>query len=149
LFKLVLDTNVWLDWLVFNDAGAAPLKAAVANLQAQIFIDEACALELIAVLGYPLLKTPLTAEVQSACMTECRRVSTLTVVASATGNAAPLPVCRDADDQKFLELARACGADFLLTKDRLLLELDRRKVRRAPFRIVTPANFSAALERAG
>ena len=26
--RLVLDTNIWLDWLVFDDASAAPLRAA-------------------------------------------------------------------------------------------------------------------------
>ena len=56
-----------------------------------------------------------------------------------------LPVCRDPDDQKFLALAFACRADFLVTKDRMLLELARRKIRRAPFGIVTPAQLNAAL----
>ena len=41
--RLVLDTNIWLDWLVFDDAGIAPLKAAAAAARAEIFIDAACA----------------------------------------------------------------------------------------------------------
>ena len=60
----------------------------------------------------------------------------------------PLPVCGDPDDQKFLELARACGADFLITKDRELLVLARRKIRRAPFGIVTPAQLTAMIATA-
>jgi len=51
---------------------------------------------------------------------------------------APLPACRDPDDQKFLELARACAADFLVTKDRALFELGRGNRRPLAFRIVTP-----------
>jgi predicted nucleic acid-binding protein len=54
-------------------------------------------------------------------------------------------VCRDASDQKFLELARDCGADFLVTKDAALLVLARRKIRRAPFAIVTPPQFAEVL----
>jgi predicted nucleic acid-binding protein len=61
----------------------------------------------------------------------------------------PLPVCRDPNDQKFLELARDCRADYLVTKDRALLELARRKIRRVPFCIVTPQQFGAALGNKG
>jgi len=66
--RLVLDTNIWLDWLVFDDAGIAPLKAAAAAARAEIFIDDACAAELAAVLGYPLRKEILDAAAQAACM---------------------------------------------------------------------------------
>ena len=139
--KLVLDTNVWLDWLVFDDAGIAPLKNAVAQKQAVIFIDDACARELQSVLAYSLRKKILPVDVQAAHLAECRRIAQ-TVDGGNDDAGEPLPKCRDADDQKFLELARACRADFLITKDLLLLELARRKVRRTPFRIVTPAQFA-------
>lgn len=139
--RLVLDTNVWLDWLVFDDAGVAPLKAAVASAQAQVFIDAACELELARVLAYPLRNEILTTAAQAAQLAECHRVAHMTEPAALTTDA-PLPRCRDPDDQKFLELARACRADFLVTKDRLLLKLALRKIRRAPFQIVTPAQFA-------
>ena len=145
--RLVLDTNVWLDWLVFDDSVMAPLKAAVAGGRAQIFIDAVCAGELAAVLAYPLRKQILGVDAQAACIAECRRVThNLTSENRVDApTAEPLPKCRDADDQKFLELAGACRADFLVTRDRLLLELSRRKVRRAPFAIVTPAQLVTAL----
>jgi putative PIN family toxin of toxin-antitoxin system len=139
--RIVLDTNVWLDWLVFDDAGVAPLKAAVAADRAQIFIDDACAAELTKVLGYRLRRDILPIDAQAACMAECLRIARRVEMHVDSGSCRPLPVCRDADDQKFLELARACRADFLITKDLLLLELARRKVQRAPFAIVTPAAF--------
>ncbi len=143
--RLVLDTNVWLDWLVFDDAGIALLKSAVSVRQVEIFIDEPCAFELATVLGYPLRKQILAPEAQARCMAECRRIARASTRETRAEPAAPLPVCRDADDQKFLELARACGADFLVTKDKLLLALARRKVKRAPFQIVTPAQLAAEL----
>ena len=136
--RLVLDTNVWLDWLVFNDAGIAPIRAAVDSAQAEIFIDAACAQELARVLAYPRKKKSLDAAAQAACLAECRRIARDVTPQRRPSTEPDLPVCRDPDDQKFLELARACRADFLVTKDALLLELARRKVRRAPFRIVTP-----------
>ena len=145
--RLVLDTNVWLDWLVFDDAGVIPLKAAVARGDAEIFIDDACAGELTKVLAYPLRKQIPGVDVQAACLAECGRIAQNITAQIAVDAAAaePLPKCRDADDQKFLELARACGADFLVTRDLLLLELSRRKIRRAPFAIVTPAQLVPAL----
>ena len=153
--RLVLDTNVWLDWLVFDDAGVAPLKAAVALERAEIFIDAACESELASVLAYRLRKKVLTVSTQAACMAECRRVARSVDSAAAqpgrTAASSPahaLPVCRDAEDQKFLELALACGADFLVTKDLELLRLARRKIRRAPFRIATPTQLNAALAAA-
>ena len=98
-------------------------------------------------LGYSLRKQNLAAGAQAACLAECRRVArnVPTHAGAESLDSAALPVCRDADDQKFLELARACRADFLVTKDLLLLELDRRKARRAPFGIVTPAQLVATL----
>jgi predicted nucleic acid-binding protein len=54
---------------------------------------------------------------------------------------AQLPACRDPDDQKFLEAALASRADFLLTKDRALLDLARRVTH---FRIVAPEAFEKA-----
>jgi predicted nucleic acid-binding protein len=50
-------------------------------------------------------------------------------------------VCADPDDQKFLELARAAGAHALVTRDRALLVLRRRRSPPVPFRIVTPAEL--------
>lgn len=46
----MLDTNVWLDWLVFEDAGVSHLKRAVRHGHAQIHADEACLDELARVL---------------------------------------------------------------------------------------------------
>jgi predicted nucleic acid-binding protein len=82
----------------------------------------------------------LSAEAQAACLAECGRIaSRVEGVPLPTPRA--LPVCSDPDDQKFLELALACGAGLLVTKDRALLELARHKTRPVPFRIVEPAKL--------
>jgi putative PIN family toxin of toxin-antitoxin system len=139
--KAVLDTNIWLDWLVFGDPGLAPLRAAFEAGRIEIFIDEACEAELARVLGYPLRKRILDAAGQQACMAECRRIAQRIDPAhrqKGQGPLAALPRCRDADDQKLLEAAAAAGADLLVTKDNALLELARRNL---GFRIVKPDSF--------
>jgi putative PIN family toxin of toxin-antitoxin system len=133
--RLVLDTHVWLDWLVFDDPVAAPIKAAVESGAAQVVIDERCEEELARVLGYPRRRTTLDAAAQAACLAECRRVATRMPAIEASPR---LPQCRDPDDQKFLELALGCGAHALVTRDQALLELARRKSRPLPFRILPP-----------
>ena len=52
---MVLDTNVWLDWLVFNDASVVALKAAHAAQQIEIVRDLPGELELERVLEYKAL----------------------------------------------------------------------------------------------
>jgi putative PIN family toxin of toxin-antitoxin system len=134
--RLVLDTNIWLDWLVFDDPSIAPLKAAVATERAEIFIDAACEAELARVLAYELGGRSLDAAAQAACLAECRRIAR-PVENETPADRAGLPRCGDPADQIFLEAALAARADFLITRDRALLELARRG-RPVPFRILTP-----------
>lgn len=134
--RLVLDTNVWLDWLVFDDPGLASLRAAVAAGDIEIIIDAPCEAELIRVLGYPLQKWTLDATGQATSLAQYRSVVRMV----DTSCAAALPRCADPDDQKFLELAAGAQAGCLITKDRALLVLARRHPP-LPFHIVTPAEF--------
>jgi len=147
--RLVLDTNIWLDWLVFDDPGVAPVKASVASGDAEIFITEACEQELARVLAYTFRKKVLDSAVQTTCLAQFRRAARIHAPSHLRERGkesvvAALPVCKDPDDQKFLELARDCRADWLLTKDRDLLVFARRKYHYLPFRIVTPAQFARA-----
>jgi len=59
--RLVLDTNVWLDWLVFDDPGVRPLKAVVAAGEADVFMAADCQQELERVISYPLGRATLDA----------------------------------------------------------------------------------------
>ena len=135
--RLVLDTNVWLDWLVFDDPSIAPMKAAVEGNRAEVFIDAACEAELERALGYDLGKR--TVDI-AACLALCRRVARRIDSTAPEAERALLPACRDPDDQKFLETALAAHAGFLVTKDRALLDLAKRAL---PFSILTPEGFAA------
>lgn len=132
---------MWLDWLVFDDPAIVPLKAAVAEKRAELFIDAACEAELERALGYDFgSKFTLDARAQGACLAECRRVAKRIESVLTEAERAGLPRCRDRDDQKFLEAALAARADVLVTKDRALLDLARRT---ALFGIVTPEGSAA------
>ena len=144
--RLVLDTNVWLDWLVFDDPDVAPVRAAIAAGRAEVFIDEAGEEELARVLAYRFGARILSAEAQAACLAECRRIVRKDGAGPANGERKPLPLCGDPDDQKFLDLALQCGANFLVTRDRDLLELGRYRDPVPPFRIVTPKALSGLIE---
>lgn len=140
--KLVLDTQVWLDWLVFEDAEVVPLRNAVALKRVQVLMDEACAAELERVLAYDLGKHSIAPRAQAEALGQARRLAQVFKSNLSREERASLPRCRDPDDQMFLEAALAAGADLLITKDRALLELNRRKTRSIPFRICTPRDFS-------
>jgi putative PIN family toxin of toxin-antitoxin system len=128
--KLVLDTNVWLDVLVFDDPAARALREG----GHEIVIDAPCGAELERVLAYPLGKWTLAPERRAACLAACLRMSRKVEAGDAP---AGLPSCEDPDDQKFLALAAAAGADALVTKDEALLRLQGR----VPFRIARPADL--------
>jgi putative PIN family toxin of toxin-antitoxin system len=137
MLRLVLDTNVWLDWLVFRDPGLESLRDAHAAGRVEIFIDEACEAELARVLAYDLGKHSIDAASQAACLSVLRK----TALPAKTNSQTNLPRCSDPDDQKFLELAAAARADALVTKDAALLDLRRR----VPFRILEPADLGLLL----
>ena len=138
--RLVLDTNVWIDWLLFDDPAVAPLKAAHRDGQVQIVINALCIGELNVVLAYPEFG-----------LDETQQAKHLTVVGRCaimhdpvqSPHAAALPRCRDPDDQKFLVLAQDTAADWLLTRDKALLRLNRR-LQAAGIRVGSPADWAAA-----
>lgn len=138
---LVLDTNIVLDLLHFRDPSVEPIMRALRDGRAACFTNEACREELARVLSYPQFKIEAD-EIQ--CI-----LSEYAALAQHCGSITTggLPLCRDPDDQKFLELARAAAADMLVTKDKALLDLARGKHRLSGFRIVTPADAAALLCR--
>ena len=138
--RLVLDTNIWLDWLVFDDPAVMPLKSARDDGTVRIAINAACLEELGRVLAYSEFE--LDAPTRTALFSQVRnctyRVDTRLL--------SPLPRCADPDDQKFLELARDAKADWLITKDKALLSLGKKRLAGTGFRIGLPEHWSAESE---
>jgi putative PIN family toxin of toxin-antitoxin system len=143
--RIVLDTNIWLDWLVFEDTGIATIRQLQEAGHVEILIDETCEAELAEVLARRFGKRQLEHAAQQAALAACRRLTTRVGARAPGPERARLPLCRDPDDQKFLELALAAGADVIVTKDKALLDLARRKKaqvgRTVPFRILHPDDF--------
>jgi len=138
--RIVLDTNIWLDWLVFNDPAVMPLKAACSDGAVRIAINAACLEELGRVLAYPEFE--LDAATRNALFTQVRNCT----YRVETRLLSPLPRCTDPDDQKFLELARDARADWLITKDKAVLSLARKRWEVVGFRIGTPEHWTAESE---
>ena len=132
---LVLDTNAVLDLLHFDDAGARPLRQALEDGRVRCVVSDATLDEWRRVLRYPAFS--LDAARQAALFERYRSLSSPGSPHAPAPSCSRLPRCRDADDQKFIELAAAARAHVLVSKDRAVLRLRRRC---APcFRIMTPA----------
>ena len=142
--QLVLDTNVWVDWLVFDDASIAPLKAACEAGLIRVVTNESCLQELRDVLAYP--QFGLIDAQRQIFLAEVERCVLRHAETRRAGSRA-LPRCTDPDDQKFLALAHDACADWLLTRDKALLKL-KRKLLASGIRVGSPAQWSAAFRRA-
>jgi putative PIN family toxin of toxin-antitoxin system len=137
ILTLVIDSNVLVSLLVFDDPRYRGILAAWRSGRVRVVADEACAREFLRVLGYPQLKLE---EARQSAIYEAFR-SSVTIHVGESAAAALQLQCADADDQKFLDLAAACDADYLVTGDRELLKL----ARRAPFAIVTAGELEKRL----
>jgi putative PIN family toxin of toxin-antitoxin system len=138
--RIVLDTNAWLDVLVFRDARAAWLAAALVDGRLEAVADARAADEWRRVVAYS--KLGLDPERQRGAVGAFEHRATLW---SGPADRARLPRCADPDDQPFLELARDSGARLLVSRDAALLALDRR-TRSLGFGIVVPEQVAARLE---
>lgn len=132
--RVVLDTNVLLALWVFADSRYAPLRRALDGGRWQALTSAACFDEFDRVLAYPQFNVAPAA--RQTVLDDYRRLADFVVVDAGSGTA--LPRCRDGDDQKFLELALAGAAEMLVTGDKALLVLARRRRLAHLFGIVTP-----------
>lgn len=131
--RWVLDTNVVLDLYMFEEASLQPLRLILEAGQAVALANSATLDELARVLAYPQFK--VEPERQAAIY---QRYSAL-VEHQPDGQEIPaLPKCKDRDDQKFIELAATGKAQWLLSKDKLVLKLARRRSALPGFVILPP-----------
>jgi putative PIN family toxin of toxin-antitoxin system len=141
--RIVLDTNVCLDLFVFRDPLCSHLLAAMRSGAVQAVTREDCREEWLRVLHYPQLPIddqlrPTVSDAFDAL------IQLLPPEASTIGEDTCLPRCGDPDDQKFLELAFASQARWLLSKDKELLKLDRRTSNTGLFSIRLPQLWSVS-----
>lgn len=148
--RLVLDTNTVMALWFFEDTRLVPLRRAIDD-SPLLLVARADALEeLRRVLAYRQFGA--SPAIQAAILAAyTARVETIAVTPAsdatphAEAPAATLPLCRDRDDQKFLEIARDGSATHLISRDKALLRLNRHRLLRPLFAVVTPEAFVAAL----
>lgn len=120
---IVIDTNVALDLLVFDNPDCAPLADALAAGTLRWIVTAAMRVELARVLGYPLIAKRLAH----------KGIEPLAVLAAFDARSALVEgvppratcVCKDPDDQVFIDLAVAQRAQ-LVSKDRAVLVMRKR-----------------------
>ena len=120
--KLVIDTNIALDVLVFNEPKAEQLKADLQAGLVQWLATSVMRDELERVLAYAQIAPRLAFYGLDAAV----------VLAAFDSKTQLCPIapkvavdCKDADDQKFLDLAAQYGV-LLLSKDRQVLKCRKR-----------------------
>ena len=135
--RIVLDTNACLDLWVFDDPRAAGLRAALQAGAVQAVTNAACRDEWLRVLHYPRLRlTGPARDVHAGAYDEMVQCLDDDIAAPPAG--VTLPRCADPDDQKFLQLALASGARWLVSRDGDVLALGRRTRRDGLFAILSP-----------
>ena len=120
--RVVLDTNTVLEWLVFRDAPACGLGASIHRGRLRWLASPRMLAELRAVLSRPLASRWNDAR-EHALTIEISQWAFM--CAEPTIASHPL-LCRDPEDQVFIDLAREHSPALLLTRDRALLALRRR-----------------------
>ena len=119
---IVIDTNIVLDLFVFKDPLAQPLAQALANQTYRWIATVPMRDELERVLDYPNIALRLDAAQITATGVLAQfdaQVQRMDVAPRAT------LICRDPDDQKFIDLALA-HQTILLSKDRAVLCMAKR-----------------------
>lgn len=137
---VVLDTNVVLDWLVFDDPAARPLGLAIAQGSLRWLRTELMAEELARVLTYPAVQARAidVAEILARAERHSQLVAT----------APPAPPglrCADPDDQGFIDLALMHPACWLISRDKAVLAVQR-TAKPWGLTVATPAAWLAARE---
>jgi putative PIN family toxin of toxin-antitoxin system len=138
--RAVIDTNVLLDFWVFDDPAARPLREALISGTVQALRSGDCVDELSDVLMRNRFDLPAE-----------RRLDILRLwdrLAKPVDPVFPAALaCTDPRDQKFLDLACSAAADWLVTKDKALLKLAR-KARGIGLQVLGPAQAGARLSAA-
>ena len=138
--RMVIDTNVWLDWLVFDDPRIAGLRHAVGRAELRVIASPRMRAELAIVLLRPAIarRCPAPHDALAAC----------DAIVTPHEEAAPVALrCRDRADQMYLDLACAGKARWLLTRDRALLRLARRARTTWAIEVTTPEGWTSAYHR--
>ena len=119
---IVLDTNIILDLCVFSDPATLPLRVALKSGALQWIATQPMRDELERVLAYPNI-VPRMAFYQCSAQQVLSYFDGLVSLRAVAAKASV--TCKDADDQKFIDLAIA-HRTMLLSKDKAVLCMAKR-----------------------
>lgn len=149
--RLVLDTNVVIDWLVFDHVFMAPLRQGVLDGQVTVLTHAPAIDELKRVLGYRSLKLDAArqndiyarylAQSQPFAMPPDFSLKRLMLPGG-------FPRCRDRDDEHFLALAYHARADALVSRDNAVYGLKSRAAKFGLAILNVPQAIAMLSERA-
>jgi putative PIN family toxin of toxin-antitoxin system len=127
--RLALDTNIALDWLVFDDARADLLRQHVPEGRIVVVTHPPAIDELKRVLAYPKLK--ISQSRQEEIIASYRAQTSVVSMPEGFSMESLLlpegfPRCRDRDDQHFMALGYHAKVDALVSRDKALLCLSGR-----------------------
>lgn len=121
--RLILDTQVVMEWLVFRDPGIRALVEPIEAGRWHWVGSPAMRDELLHVLSRGVAArwnpdpSAIAAVFERLCQMQALPVE---------GGAVPLLKCRDKDDQKFIDLALSQKVDALISRDADVLALAKR-----------------------
>lgn len=137
--RITLDTNVWLDWLVFDDPAIQALRSCVALGQARLTAHSLMRLELDQVLNRISWRgAALAGRAPDLLARFDTLVSTQPDILPACSWQ-----CTDPDDQIYLDWLTAGFTDVVLTKDKALLRLAKTLARAGRGTIEHPRHATA------
>lgn len=129
--RWVLDTNVVIDWLMFNDPYMTPLRERVNDGRLIVLTHQPAIDELKRVLAYQQLKLDAARqdEIFARYLSLTQEVL-LPEGASLKNLMMPggFPRCRDRDDEHFIALAYHQKADALVSRDNAVIGMKSRVV---------------------
>lgn len=130
--RLVLDTNIVLDWWLFDDPHLNLFRCALRDNRTVVVRSPLVVEELRRVLAYPKLRLDIAKQAQVLAAYESHSIAAeLPATFSLAGLLLPsgFPHCDDPDDQHFLALAYHTAAHALVTRDAAVLRTQRRAER--------------------
>lgn len=131
--RIVIDSNVWLSGLIFGGSPGSILKL-FSDGDVTVVVSE----ELLSELRRKIIeKFPLFIPQLSLLEASIRADESLVALGAVT-----VKVCRDLEDDKFLETALIGGCGYIVSGDKDLLALKTYE----SIRIVTPSDFLKAEE---